>query len=345
MEFPSIDIVSIVCGKEKLLGNWMSYLRNISGIFPNLSLIVVNNNNCPKFDDKIKECLVQLQQERGFCGIRLIQGTNACEYDSERFRSESFALEKHQSTASGFRQGINASTAKYIFTLDDDVIPPRHALYLMLKILEENSSAGAATGYYFNNSWPGVTQNNRTVCLSLDDQINCSIYQIWGQELFDVKFTGTGCALWRSELLKNINFDIESSPKEGVFFGPDVCMSRKIREAGYSILCHHSMLARHYNEEGIEAGIGVEQYLKEVNTKSNTLSKTNIRETFRKNSILSQFLSQKIEEILNEEPFNKNLEAEIRMNLPNLFALGANSKAAKEKVLKQIIEFYLRYNV
>ena len=345
MEFPSIDIVTIVCGKEKLLDQWASYLRNIGGMFPNLSLIVVNNNDTSEFDNKIRERLSELQQERGFRGIKLIQGSYVCEYNPSEFRSESFALEKHRSTASGFRQGIDASTAEYIFTLDDDVIPPRHALYLMLKMLKENSSAGAATGYYFNNSWPGVTQNNRNICLSLDDRINCSIYQIWGQELFDVKFTGTGCALWKSELLKNVNFDIEAGPKEGVFFGPDVCMSRKIREAGYSILCHHSILARHYNEDGVEAGMGVEQYLKEVNTKSKTLSKTNIRETFRKNSILSQFLSQKIEEILNEQPFNENLEAEIRMNLPHLFALGANSKAAKEKVLKQIIEFYLRYNV
>ena len=93
MEFPSIDIVSIVCGKEKLLDQWIGYLRNISGAFPKLSLIVVNNNDCPKFDGKIKECLSQLQQERGFCGITLIQGTHACEYDSERFRSENFALE------------------------------------------------------------------------------------------------------------------------------------------------------------------------------------------------------------------------------------------------------------
>lgn len=135
------------------------------------------------------------------------------------------------------------ANARYIWMVDDDVLPPNYAVQKLMHALNTHPEAMACGGIYYSKQivpTPIVFEDNGS-----------GSYYGWKQgEVFEVPgFIGTGCLLIRMEAFEKIQapwFKVEDFPDKVT---EDAYFCRKIIKAGYKILGHGGVLCGHYDHK------------------------------------------------------------------------------------------------
>lgn len=144
--------------------------------------------------------------------------------------------------------------AKYIFFLDDDVLPPPYAINRLLRL-----KAMVASGVYYSKSVPPLP-----VILKKDV---IGGFEDWNYgDVIDVDYTGMGCVLIDMRVFDEISepyfkyYKGSPEPNDGIgTLGEDVWFCEKVLEAGYKIYvdtlvqCKHEDFAKrtlyHYSKK------------------------------------------------------------------------------------------------
>jgi len=139
--------------------------------------------------------------------------------------------------------------AKYLFFLDDDVICPKFSVLALGSILQTRPDAMVASGIYVNKNMSAdpVIFKDGYPGSYLDWDVN--------QE-FEVDMCGAGCMLINTEVFKYLEKPYFQFTQEYEKVGDDIQLKgvsedvyfcNKVKEAGFKIYAHGSVLCAHYN--------------------------------------------------------------------------------------------------
>lgn len=145
--------------------------------------------------------------------------------------------------------------SKYILFIDDDVLLPRFAVQALGSVLDYGKDDGVmvSTGIYCTKSFvptPLIFKND-VLGPYLDWTVN---------DIFEIDDCGAGCMLINTEVFKHIEppyfafqEEYKSSPgaDEPILTGisEDRYFCRKVKQAGFKIKAHGSVLCPHYDEK------------------------------------------------------------------------------------------------
>lgn len=139
--------------------------------------------------------------------------------------------------------------AKYIWFIDDDTLPPRHACKKLLRVLQQDPEAMVCAGIYCSKTdlpepWVWTEPRN-------------GVY--WGWKLgdiFDCELIATGCMMIRAELFKHLEKPwfkevdtIDTEKGEGQRWTDDLYFCDKVRKAGFRIVAHGGVLPIHWDRK------------------------------------------------------------------------------------------------
>lgn len=139
---------------------------------------------------------------------------------------------------------LNAN-AKYIWMVDDDVLPPQFAVQRLLHAMQNRPEVMACGGIYYSK------QDVPAPVVFADDGTG-PFYNWKPGEVFEVPgFIGTGCLLIRTEVFQRLEtpwFEtIDTAGKDKVT--DDAFFCRKVIAAGYKILGHGGVICGHFNHQ------------------------------------------------------------------------------------------------
>ena len=312
-------IMVVMIGRKACIDPMFRYFRDVKIPleFKHLNLYVVKAWNS-EFDSLFKEKIKEYNLKNKFKKIKTIKGVpkvnNHFNWDDwEKSSRVLTPFQKHESTAQNLHKGIKkvVSEVDLVHIVDDDTIPPLNTLNSLWDTLTPNDSYGITSGFYFDKGWipadiiKGKQESVRKLVVSvekdkwhtstLDDFINVR------QE--EVGFVGNGCMLTYSYLLKNVLplADKELNSKEG----PDITISKRIRDQGKKIIMVPTVFCKHLDEKGNEVGLTQKHFKKLIKTKSTTKSAIIFHERKINYEILaSQF--DKVYVFINTDSFYNN---------------------------------------
>lgn len=140
---------------------------------------------------------------------------------------------------------------RYLFFLDDDVLIPRQAIMGLGNILDQSDDdTMVATGIYCTKTYipAPVIYRNDTSGAFWDWQLN---------QVFDIDSCGAGCMMVNMKLFQHLEepyFKTSQEYKEinGEqilhIVSEDIYFCRKVREAGFKIKAHGSIVCPHYDD-------------------------------------------------------------------------------------------------
>jgi hypothetical protein len=152
--------------------------------------------------------------------------------------------------------------AKFMFTLDDDTVPPAHAIRSLLYVLEQNPKAAIAAGIYCDKA------DDKTSPL-VWAEIGEGVFWNWTLgDVFKCKGIGTGCMMVRLSALKDIpkpwfkdtfgtaqhketigDIEVDLVDMQGT---DDLYFCKKVTEAGWDIIAHGGVLPTHIGQDGTQ---------------------------------------------------------------------------------------------
>jgi|SRR5215831_9215018 len=143
--------------------------------------------------------------------------------------------------------------AKYLFFLDDDVLPPKYAVLALGSILENKKDDGAmvATGIYCTKTFAPspVIFKKDTPGGFLGWNIN---------DQFEVDQCGAGCMLVNMEVFQHLKKPYfrftqkyEDMGDESILrmVSEDVYFCNQVKDAGFKIWAHGAVLCQHYDSQ------------------------------------------------------------------------------------------------
>ncbi len=140
-----------------------------------------------------------------------------------------------------------AQKAKYIFFLDDDVVPPVDCVKQLYPLLERNQQAMVAAGTYSPKSDPPEPMVYRKLGMGTS-------YDWKKGDIFEVAGVPTGCMLLRVEYLEKIPkpwfktiMEDESDATNKLEITDDLYFCKKVAEAGFKIIFHGGVLCSHWD--------------------------------------------------------------------------------------------------
>lgn len=343
----SIDILTVVCGKQAVLEPWAKFLFTAGNSVLNVNLKIVDNSNSAIFRKILTSTLKLNNIYSAFDSVQIIECNAGVPALFENARTGDNAQKKHQSTADAFTAGFKQCNADYIFTVDDDVICPSHIVGSFAEKMSEDQSIGCVTGYYFTNSnWahnPEKTNPRETsVAKDPNQRALSGIYEIWGEPNCKIRHCGTGCALWRASDVKQcLPLRVESPSDSDLFFlGPDVCLCDDINKLGKSIILDTKMICQHLDHNGNEVGLGVKNFFEEYQNQTQRMSKAEIEYYLQvKLNNLNSLMLESITELIEAKPTSVALQHKIKAGLENLFEESQGPD--RQKIIKNIIKYIL----
>tara|TARA_B100000212_G_scaffold342604_1_gene331240 strand:- start:59235 stop:60311 length:1077 start_codon:yes stop_codon:yes gene_type:complete len=354
MAFPSVDILTVVCGKVGVLESWASSLFTMGSSVPNVSLTVVDNACDPSFSKIMQDTLAEHNANEAFKEINIINCTAGLPDVIEKARDSENAYKKHKSTADAFNFGFEYCKSDYIFTLDDDVLCPSHILMAFLVSMMKNNRIGCMTGYYFTNPDWSREDSSRMVSVArnLKKDGMCDIDDVWGMGELDITHCGTGCALWRSSVVKDclpLRVEIPEGTKS-YFWGPDICLCNDIKLRGYDIVLDSQMVCTHFDHNGEEVGLGVKKFLEQKRHAEKCFKEITLEEVneYIQNSLakLNALSLKALAEVMSTRPSAEELKCDIEGSFWSMFHeeeyfCGKKTSEEREKTIKDFLKYIL----
>lgn len=130
---------------------------------------------------------------------------------------------------------------KYLWFVDDDVLPPNYAVQQLLFAMEQDKKAMVCGGIYYGKKYvpsPIVFEDNQS-----------GSYLDWKPgEVFEVPgFIGSGCMMIRTEVFQYLEQPYFKTTDHPAKITDDAYFCRKVKEAGFKILGHGGVLCGHYD--------------------------------------------------------------------------------------------------
>lgn len=266
-----VDLLTVVCGKEYCLDKWINYIAKLSHK-PALKKWVIVNNAGKKFANLLKREIKKRSFQKDFEYIIVTGPGKFVPPEGMDWRDEQVCIGKHRSTGASFTMGFKVCTSKYVYTIDDDIVPPDMGFGKLYQTIKNKKEIGAIAGLYFThegwetgNPWRTPSQLQRTVVASIKQShwFPAMIDDYWNRGLVESGFLGTGCTMYdREEVIACL--PMRTIPRDnGLILGPDgeICESLRLRR-NKKIYVDSSILCQHWEEENKEAGMGCANFLK-----------------------------------------------------------------------------------
>ncbi|MBI2508199.1 glycosyltransferase family 2 protein [Candidatus Woesearchaeota archaeon] len=211
--------------KEYALQQYTESLKKI--VYKNHDILLVDNSRDDTYSDKIKEA-----------GLSVIKGA----------WSES-ARERIITSRNILRQKVLDGNYDYLFSLEQDVIPPKDILERLIK---HNKKVITAV-YFANNMIPGETLSKLIpLAYVLEDEKTLSMRplnedELWkNQGLMKIISAGLGCVLIHRDVLKEVQFRYDLNSFDDRWFFLDLYNKNIPVYADTSIKCKHLIYNRPY---------------------------------------------------------------------------------------------------
>jgi hypothetical protein len=285
MEKQTIGIASVLIGREFSLIPLLDYFQNVE--FPevdeiNLYLVL----GCDlDFEILLKNKIEELELRNRYSNIYFIKGFSKCYSDMEWEEWEKFTRQqdpdkKHRAALNNINIALDAvKVENYVHFVDDDTIPPYHALKDLLKSHQTVNNCGLSSGIYFNKEWVEPTiavceaEASRRIVGSFQKHkwLNCSIDDLSIENYQDIGFVGNGCMLVSGKDLERILPLTEWREDADDVAPPDFIICRRIRRLGKIISIVPSVLAQHLDQNGRQVGL-TSEYLENIKNSTETLN-------------------------------------------------------------------------
>lgn len=285
MKKQTIGIASVLIGREFSLIPLLDYFQNVE--FPdvdeiNLYLVL----GCDlDFEILLKNKIEELELKNRYTNIYLIHGFAKCYSDMdweewEKFTRQQDPDKKHRAALINIEIALNeVKRETYVHFVDDDTIPPHHALKDLLKSHQTINNCGIASGIYFNKEWVEATiavceaEASRRIVGSFQKHkwLNCSIDDLSIQNYQDIGFVGNGCILISGKDVEEILPLSEWREDSDEIAPPDFIICRRIRRLGKIISIVPSVLAQHLDQNGRQVGL-TSEYLENIKNSNETFN-------------------------------------------------------------------------
>jgi len=277
-------IATVLIGREFALVPLLNYFKNVE--FPdNIDVNLYITLGCDlDFEIILKDKIKQLELDKKYNNIYFIKGVSKC-YSNlswnewETFTRQQDPNKKHRAALKNIEIALEAAKEEtYIHFVDDDTIPPYHALKDLLKSYQSINNCGLASGIYFNKTWVEPTaavseiEASRRIVGSYIKETwrNCSIDDLAIENYQDVGFVGNGCMLVAGNDVKKILPLSEWHEDGDDIAPPDFIICRRIRRLGKIISIVPSVIAEHLDQAGKPVGLTLE-YLNNIKNSTGTL--------------------------------------------------------------------------
>lgn len=274
----SCALVTIIIGREFSLNKLLNYFQNLNKPveFEKLNLyFILGCDN--EFTEHLKVKIKEFNLDSKYNSISLIEGNRRCHpnlnwEDWEQYTRKKDTLVKHDSALQNINLGLSSIEKEdYIHFVDDDTIPPYHALDHLYKTYNKVDKCGIASGIYFNKEWLGPTvlteadELKRRIVASIrkDKWIETSIDDLTVTDHTDIGFVGNGCMLISREDTKKVLPLTEDRDYFDTGAPPDSKICYRLRKLGKKISITPSVVCKHLDDKGEEVGLST-NYLKEI---------------------------------------------------------------------------------
>lgn len=148
--------------------------------------------------------------------------------------------------------------ARYLFFLDDDVLVPNNGLRRLIYLLDNNPTWDLVSGVYVTKTNPDVVPPEPSEPLVFGGKPERpGAFWDWKlDEIFPIWGCGLGCALIRVETLAKLEAPwfawterVDGMDSKGE--GEDMYFTRKLREAGGTLMADGGLLCGHIDKAGI----------------------------------------------------------------------------------------------
>lgn len=222
--------------------------------YPNYEAIIVDNSNEDIFYKKLKDLTknTKIKILKDNCGLK--DGMDKLIH-SRNFIKDYFLNGDYD----------------YLFTMDQDVIPPTNILEKLLQYNKEIIT-GVYFAYFLNKDkqikcspllYKNLTneefqifkeQNNIPENLTNKDfKRNVTIEELQDKELIEVDYCGNGCCLIKREVLEKISYSLIDSEIKKQYTSDDINIWEDARKKGYKIyadtqsICMHKLRGKYVN--------------------------------------------------------------------------------------------------
>lgn len=223
----TLGIVTLLSGRGHTLADWQRWL-NEAELPPKTRLYVVDNAHSDTFGEV---ALAGVNTGR-FGAVTVLR-------ERERPAGTS-ALEIHRHVAWLYNRVLPMATEDLILTLEDDVIPPLHALRDLAWGMPCGSTVGAVAGAYETRGCPGYA----CAAMRRDYWADPPRMDTLPKGRFEVGYAGGGCTLYGSWALQHC-LPMRAEVRGGRLIGWDALTSERIREAGYKVLLDGNVVCEH----------------------------------------------------------------------------------------------------
>lgn len=277
-------IATVLIGREFALAPLLNYFRNVE--FPdNIDVTLYLTLGCDSdFKRILKGKIKELELDKKYSNIYFIKGVSKCYSDLSWSEWETFTRQqdpnkKHRAALKNIEIALDAVKEEtYVHFVDDDTIPPYHALKDLLKSYKSIDNCGLASGIYFNKTWVeptiavGKIEKSRRIVGSYKKEtwLNCSIDDLAIENYQDVGFVGNGCMLVAGGDVKKILPLSEWREQGDEEAPPDFIICRRIRRLGKVVSIVPSIIAEHLDQFGKPVGLTLE-YLNNIKNSTGTL--------------------------------------------------------------------------
>jgi GT2 family glycosyltransferase len=131
--------------------------------------------------------------------------------------------------------------ARWLWFLDEDVVPPVNAVRLLIQAMETHPDAAMVGGIY--------TEKDEFAAPMVFEDFGAGAFWDWTiDDVFPVKAVATGCSLINAGLLERIPKPwFRTVEEQFERWTEDMWFCRQIAEAGLRVLAHGGVLCRHFD--------------------------------------------------------------------------------------------------
>ena len=270
-------IATVLIGREFALAPLLNYFKNIE-LPTDIDVSLYLTLGCDSdFEVILKDKIKELELDKKYNNIYFVKGVSKCYSDLswnewETFTRQQDPNKKHRAALNNIEIALEAAKEEtYIHFVDDDTIPPYHALKDLLKSYQSINNCGIASGIYFNKTWVGPTaavseiEASRRIVgrYKKETWLNCSIDDLAIENYQDVGFVGNGCMLVAGNDVKQILPLSEWREQGDEEAPPDFIICRRIRRLGKIVSIVPSIIAEHLDQAGNPVGLTLE-YLNNI---------------------------------------------------------------------------------
>lgn len=239
-----VAIVTLFSGREWALDPYFEFLREIDWNRENLHVVALDNSNDPEFSRDLKMRLAECGLAFSYAADRsqALPDVDASEFAASREHrsANAYTLASHLARLYAVARQHVPSGADFVWSVEDDIQPPKDALHELCKGLLRQPVAGAISGCArsrFEDQWI-LWQNGRALTRPLK-----------AGEYIPVDATGFYCTLMRRAVFESIAFrpTRDWSTKNCAY---DWAAVHDIIQSGSRVFAAGSVRCRHWQADG-----------------------------------------------------------------------------------------------